>query len=106
MTGEQPVAWPPRGNTPSNEFHSEGYITQLSSLLGPVSLGYNVRHLTMYSDGRFARHPRFRYMALKLKYAGVLYKLVKSTFVNTLWKSCVIWLVHPFPVVSVTMLAL
>ena len=47
-----------------------------------------------------------------LKCAGVLYKLVKSSFVNTLrmhaflWKSCVTWLVHPFPVMSVTMLAL
>ena len=27
VSGEQPVAWPPRGDTPLNEFHSEGYIT-------------------------------------------------------------------------------
>ena len=28
VSGEQPVAWPPRGDTPLNEFHSEGYITR------------------------------------------------------------------------------
>ena len=27
VNGEQPVAWPPRGDTLLNEFHSEGYIT-------------------------------------------------------------------------------
>ena len=27
VSGEQPVAWLPRGDTPLNEFHSEGYIT-------------------------------------------------------------------------------
>ena len=76
LAGEQPVAWPPRGDTPLNEFHSEGYITLAFQTLfptgaadftaphmRPVTLGYYPKHL-MYSDGRFARHPRFRYFAL------------------------------------------
>ena len=77
VSGEQPVAWPPRGDTPLNEFHSEGYITLAFPTLfptgaadftaprmWPVTLGYYLKHLMMYSDGRFARHPRFRYFAL------------------------------------------
>ena len=30
----------------------------------PLTLGYYFKHLMMYSDGRFARHPRFRYFSL------------------------------------------
>ena len=30
----------------------------------PVTLGYYLKHLMMYSDGRFARHPCFRYFIL------------------------------------------
>ena len=40
VTGEQPVAWPPRGNTPSNEFHSEGYITLAFPTLFPTGSCY------------------------------------------------------------------
>ena len=29
-----------------------------------VTIGYYFKHLLMYRDGRFARHPRFRYFAL------------------------------------------
>ena len=29
-----------------------------------VTLGYYLKHLMMYSDDRFARHPRFRYFVL------------------------------------------
>ena len=77
MTGEQQVAWPPHGDTPLNEFDSEGYITLAFPTLFPtgaadftalhmhsVTLGYNLKHLMMYSDCRLARHPRFRYFAL------------------------------------------
>ena len=77
VSGEQPVAWPPHGDTPLNEFHSEGYITLAFPTLfptgaadftmprmRPVTLGYYLKHLIMYNDGRFARHPRFRYFAL------------------------------------------
>ena len=56
VSGEQPVAWPPLGDIPLNEFHSEGYITlafltlfpmglQTSSC--PVTLGYYLKHLMM-----------------------------------------------------------
>ena len=75
---ELPVAWPPRGDTPLNEFHSKGYITLAFPTLfstgaadftapriQPVTLGYYLKHLMMYRDGRFARHPYFRYFALK-----------------------------------------
>ena len=50
------------------------WLFQLSFLLGlqtshaprmrPVTLGYYLKHLMMYSDDRFARHPRFRYFTL------------------------------------------
>ena len=77
VSAEQPVGWPPRGDTPLNEFHSEGYITLAFPTLfptgaadftaprmRPVTLGFYLKHPMMYSDGRFARHPRFRYFAL------------------------------------------
>ena len=77
VSGEHPLAWPPRGDTPLNEFHSEGYITLAFPTLfptgaadftaprmRPVTLGYYLKHLMMYSDGRFARHPRFRYFVV------------------------------------------
>ena len=77
VSGEQPVGWPPRGDTPLDEFHSEGYITLAFPTLfptgaadftaprmHPVTLGFYLKHPMMYSDGRFARHPRFRYFAL------------------------------------------
>ena len=125
VSGEQPVAWPPRGDTPLNESHSEGYITLAFPTLfptgaadftaprmRPVTLGYYLKHLMMYSDGRFARHPRFRFFALNTKMRCVHCKLVVSTFVNTLrmhaflWMSCMTWSVHFFPAMSVTTLVL
>ena len=70
------VAWPPSGN-PINEFNVEGYIscafptlfpTGAADFLAPrhhvVTVGNYFKHLMMYEDGRFARHPRFRYFAL------------------------------------------
>ena len=73
VSGEQPVAWPPRGDTPLNEFHSEGYITPAFQTLfptgaadftapciHPVTLGYYLKHLMMYSVGRLSRHTCFR----------------------------------------------
>ena len=32
--------------------------------LHPVTIGYYFKHLMMYKDGRFGKHPRFRYFAL------------------------------------------
>ena len=78
----QPVApptvpWPSTGSTPINEFSTEGYIscafptlfpTGAADFLAPrplaVTIGNYFKHLMMYADSRFARHPRFRYFAL------------------------------------------
>ena len=72
-----PVSWPPSGSTPINEFNTEGYIscafptlfpTGAADFLAPrplaVTVGNYFKHLLLYKDGRFARHPRFRYFAL------------------------------------------
>ena len=69
--------WPTPGADPINEFNTEGYIscafpilfpTGAADLLAPrsrtVTVGMYFKHLMMYHDGRFARHPRFRYLAL------------------------------------------
>ena len=71
------VSWPPSGATPINEFNTEGYISCAFPTLFPtgaadfvaprplaVTVGNYFKHLLMYADGRFARHPRFRYFAL------------------------------------------
>ena len=71
------VPWPPTGTSPINEFSTEGYISVTFPTLFPtgaadfiasrsriVTIGNYYKHLMMYGDGRFARHPRFRYFAL------------------------------------------
>ena len=71
------VSWPQVGDSPLNEFHSEGYITRAFPTLfptaaadftaprvRPVTIGYYMKHMMLYRDGRFAKHPRFRYFAL------------------------------------------
>ena len=71
------VSWPPSGATPINEFNTEGYISCAFPTLFPtgaadfvtprplaVTVGNYFKHLLMNADGRFARHPRFRYFAL------------------------------------------
>ncbi len=71
------LSWPPSGVTPINEFNTEGYIscayptlfpTGAADFIAPrpcaVTVGNYFKHLIMYEDGRFARHPRFRYFAL------------------------------------------
>ena len=71
------VLWPPTSGTPINEFNTEGYITCAFPTLFPtgaadfvaprphsVTIGNYVKHLMIYEDGRFARHPCFRYFAL------------------------------------------
>ena len=83
MSGEQPVALPPRGDTPLNEFHSEGYITlafptlllglrtSLHCACGLSPLVTNLKHLMMYSDGRyFVLNTEMRWRALQ---AGCVY---------------------------------
>ena len=71
------VQWPQVANIPINEFKTEGYMTQAFPTLFPtgdtdfaaprvhkVTIGDYMKHLMMYKDGRFARHPHFRSFAL------------------------------------------
>ena len=64
-------------STPINEFTTEGYFscafhtlfpTGAPDLLGQrqnqVTIGNYFKHLLMYDDSRFAKHPRFRFFAL------------------------------------------
>jgi len=69
--------WPPTGSTPINEFTTVEYIscafptlfpTGSAELLAPrhhsVTIGNYFKHLMLYNDQRFTKHPRFRYFAL------------------------------------------
>ena len=56
-----------------NATQKKKYITSIQNwqtfeYFGPriykVTIGAYVKHLMMYRDGRFAKHPRFRYFAL------------------------------------------
>lgn len=74
---EEVLAWPKTGDAPINEFSTEGYISCAFPTLFPtgagdfvaprhhtVTAGNYFKHLIMYGDGQFAKHPRFRYFAL------------------------------------------
>lgn len=71
------VPWPASGENPINEFNTEGYMSCAFPTLFPtgdadflaprqhtVTVGYYFKHLMMYDDGRFSKHPRFRFFAL------------------------------------------
>jgi len=71
------LMWPTIGGTPINEFTTEGYFTMAFPTLYPtgaadflgqrcnqVTIGNYFKHLLTYKDGRFAKHPRFRFFAL------------------------------------------
>ncbi|KAE8740153.1 hypothetical protein FOCC_FOCC014351, partial [Frankliniella occidentalis] len=74
---ENIIEWPTIGNTPINEFNHVGYIAKAFPSLFPygvadlnqprnhkvTAINY-FKHLLMYHDKRFSRHPRFRYFAL------------------------------------------
>ena len=73
----QPYPWPQVSSTPINEFQTEGYMTLAFPSLfpteaadfsaprvHPITIGYYFKHLMMFKDGCFAKHPRFRYFAL------------------------------------------
>ena len=82
QTLQQPCAppvlpWPSSSGTPINEFTTEGYMSCAFPTLFPtgaadfvaprprtVTIGNYFKHLMQYHDGRFAKHPRFRYFAL------------------------------------------
>ena len=74
---EDAIPWPRRGEQPINEFTTEGYMSCAFPTLFPtgagdfvaprlnaVTVGNFFKHLMMYGDGQFAKHPRFRYFAL------------------------------------------
>ena len=71
------LMWPTIGGAPINEFTTEGYFSMAFPTLFPtgaadflgqrcnqVTIGNYFTHLLKYEDGRFARHPRFRFFAL------------------------------------------
>ena len=71
------MMWPSIGGVPINEFTTEGYFSCAFPTLFPtgagdfsgqrqnqVTIGNYFKHLMMYDDNRFAKHPRFRFFAL------------------------------------------
>ena len=71
------LMWPTIGGTPINEFTTEGYFSCAFPTLFPtgaadfsgrrqnqVTIGNYFKHLMMYDDSRFSKHPRFRFFAL------------------------------------------
>uniref|UniRef100_A0A1X7U1P7 DUF6570 domain-containing protein n=1 Tax=Amphimedon queenslandica TaxID=400682 RepID=A0A1X7U1P7_AMPQE len=71
------LMWPSVGGTPINEFTTEGYFSMAFPTLFPtgaadyngirshrIRTGDYFTHLVTYDDGRFAKHPRFRFFAL------------------------------------------
>ena len=76
-SGPSTLMWPTIGRTPINEFTTEGYFSLAFPTLYPagaadflgqrqneITIGYYFNHLIMYYDGRFAKHPQFRFFAL------------------------------------------
>ena len=77
VAAQPTISWPPCGSNAINEFNTEGYMSCAFPMLFPtgaadflaprhlaVTIGNYLKHLMMFEDGRFARHPRFRYFAL------------------------------------------
>ena len=99
------VPWPPSSGTPINKFNTEGYISCAFPTLFPAGAADFVaprpnavtifKHLLMYDDSRFARHP---YTITEMHWP---FRQSEFTFVSILltldclWKSCVIWLDVP-----------
>ena len=81
---EPPLEWPQRGHEPVNEYGHIGLFTQAFPTLFPkasadishvdpncprvknVEYGEGLAHLMSLEDGRYARHPRFRYYVWNL----------------------------------------
>lgn len=70
------LMWPTIGGTPINEFTTEGYFSMAFLTLFPTgtanflgqqcnqdTIGNYFKHLMMYEDGQFAKHPRLRFFA-------------------------------------------
>ena len=72
------VSWPNIGSTPINEFQTEGFVVCAFPALFPagtcdlrdptrickISAEQYFKHLLKYENGRFAKDPRFRFLAL------------------------------------------
>ncbi|XP_053204723.1 uncharacterized protein LOC128389199 [Panonychus citri] len=71
------INWPEQDPNPINEFRTEGYISQAFPKLFPygkadlnaprqhkVDANNYFKFLMVYRDGRFAKHPRFRFFAM------------------------------------------
>ena len=74
-TSTPTVSWPSSSGNPINEFTTEGYISCAFPTLFPtgaadfvaprqrcVTVGNYFKHMMLYHDMRFAKHPRFRYI--------------------------------------------
>lgn len=99
VDGSGPVRWPSTSGNAINEFTTEGYMscafpslfpTGAADFISPrqrsVTIGGYFRHLMLYHDQRFAKHPRFRYAyfnGLSSKFYNVLI-LIFITFIGTL----------------------
>ena len=72
-----PIIWPEIEGVPINEFQTPGYMARAFPTLYPygqadlcsahareIKPSKYFKHLLWYKDGRFARHPRWRYFAL------------------------------------------
>ena len=77
LSSSPTMNWPTSTGSPINEFTTEGYISCAFPTLFPtgaadfvaprqrsVTIGNYCKHLMLYHDQRFAKHPRFRYFAL------------------------------------------
>ena len=75
LDGHGHVNWPSTSGNPVNEFTTEGYMSCAFPTLFPigaanfisprqqsVTIGNYFKHLMLFHDQRFARHPRFRYV--------------------------------------------
>ena len=89
------LIWPTIRGAPISEFTTEGYFSMAFPTLYPtgaadflgqrcnqVTIGNYFTHLLKYGDGRFARHPRFRFFALNTERGGVHFKREESTSSN------------------------
>ena len=62
------VMWPTIGGTPINKSrvlqHGLSHIRDAGQQCNQVTIGNYFKHMLPYKDGRFAKHPRFRFFAL------------------------------------------
>ncbi len=77
VDGRGHVSWSSTSGNPINEFTTEGYMscafptlfpTGAADFISPgqrsVTIGNYFKHVIVYHDQRFAKHPRFRYLTI------------------------------------------